>query len=80
MAATLAGDNFKCIFMNEVDRIQFWFTLKFVPRSLIDSNPVLIPVMALRLFGANVDTDHWRIYAALEGDELKGQLLATSVL
>ena len=35
MAATLADDNFKCIFLNENDRIPIWFWVKFVPVSPI---------------------------------------------
>ena len=41
MAATLADGNFKCIFLNENDRIP-----KFVPRSSIDNTPALVQVMA----------------------------------
>ena len=46
MAAILADDNFKCIFMNENDRIQIRISLKFVPRSPIDNKPTLVQVMA----------------------------------
>ena len=49
MAATLAEDNFKCIFFNENDRIPIRFSLKFVPRSPIDNKPVLVQVIAWRL-------------------------------
>ena len=46
MATTLADDNFKCIFLNENDRIPIRFSLKFVPpRNPIDSASALIQVM-----------------------------------
>ena len=37
MAANLADDNFKCIFLNWNDRIAIRFSLKFVTRSPIDN-------------------------------------------
>ena len=37
MAAILAVDIFKCIFLNEKDRIPIQIPLKFVPRSPIDN-------------------------------------------
>ena len=51
MAATLAGDNFKCTFLNENDRIPIRFSLKFVPMSPIDNKLVLVQVMAWRWTG-----------------------------
>ena len=45
MAANLA-DNFKCIFLNEKDRIPIQISLKFVPKSAIDNKPTLAEVMA----------------------------------
>ena len=51
MADTLADKNFKCIFLNENDRILIPFLLKFVPRSPIDSTPALVQVMAWRRTG-----------------------------
>ena len=51
MAATLADDKFKCIFLNENDRIPIRFSLKFVPRSAIDNYPALVRVMAWRRIG-----------------------------
>ena len=36
MAAILADDNFKCIFLNKNDRILIWISLKFVLQSPID--------------------------------------------
>ena len=52
MAATLADDNFKCIILNENDRIPIRFSLKFVPMSPIYNKQALGQVMACRLFGA----------------------------
>ena len=39
MAAILADDIFKCIFLNENDRISIQFSLKFLPDSPIDNDP-----------------------------------------
>ena len=46
MAAILADDNFKCIFLNENDRIPIRISLRFVPRSSIDNKLALVQVMA----------------------------------
>ena len=46
MAAIWADDIFKCIFLNENDRIPVQISLKFAPRSPISNKPVLIQVMA----------------------------------
>ena len=51
MAAILADDNFKCIFLNENDGILIRISLKFVPRSPIDNKPALVRVMAWRRTG-----------------------------
>ena len=48
MAAILADDIFKCIFLNENYRIPIQISLKFVPRSPIDNKPVLVQVLAWR--------------------------------
>ena len=48
MAAILADDNFKCIFLNENDRTLIQISLKFVPRSPIHNKPALVQVMAWR--------------------------------
>ena len=48
----MADNIFKCIFLNENDRIQIQISLKFVPRSPIDNKPALVPVMAWRRTGA----------------------------
>ena len=52
MAATLADDIFKRIFLNENDRILIQISLKLVPMSQIDNKPVLVQVMAWRQTGA----------------------------
>ena len=46
MDAILADNIFKCIYLNENDRIQIQTSLKFVPRSPIDNKPALVQVMA----------------------------------
>ena len=46
MAAIVAGDIFKCIFLNENYRIAIQISVKYVPRGPIDNKPVLIQVMA----------------------------------
>ena len=51
MAAILADDNFRCIFLNENDRIMIWISLKFVPGSPIGNKPALVQVMAWRRSG-----------------------------
>ena len=42
MAAILADDIFKCIFLNEKVRILIKNSLKFVPMGLIDNNQALV--------------------------------------
>ena len=51
MAAILADDIFKCIFLNQNYRILIQISLKFVPRSPIDNKPALVQVMAWRRTG-----------------------------
>ena len=46
MAAIVADDIFKCIFLNENDRIPIKISLKFVPRSPNDNKPTLVQAMA----------------------------------
>ena len=46
MAAILADDIFKSIFLNENDRILIQISQKFVPRDPIDNKPALVQVMA----------------------------------
>ena len=51
MAAFLAADICKCIFLNENDRISIQISLKFVPRNPVDNTAALIQVMAWRWTG-----------------------------
>ena len=51
MAAIFADDNFRCIFLDENDRIPIRVSLKIVPKSLIDNIPALVYVMARRWTG-----------------------------
>ena len=51
MAAMLADDIFKCIFLNENDRILIQISLKYVPRSPIDNKTALVQVMVWRRAG-----------------------------
>ena len=51
MAAILADDIFKGIFLNENDRILIQISLKFVPRGPVDNKWALVQVMACCLFG-----------------------------
>ena len=51
MPAILADNIFKCIFLNENDRIAIRISLKFVPRSPIDNKQALVQVMAWRRTG-----------------------------
>ena len=46
MAAILANDIFKCIFLNENVRISIKISLKFVSKGSIDNKPALVLVMA----------------------------------
>ena len=51
MAAILADDNFKFIFLNQNDIIPIRISLKFVHRRQIDNKPALVQVMAWRRAG-----------------------------
>ena len=51
MAAIVVDDIFKCVFLNENDRIPIQISLKFVPRSPIDNKPALVQVIAWRRAG-----------------------------
>ena len=50
MAAILA-DIFKCIFLNENDRIPIPISLKYVPRSPIHNKPAFVQAMVWRRTG-----------------------------
>ena len=51
MAANLADDICKCIYLNENGRIPIQISLKFVFRSQINNKPALVQVMAWRRTG-----------------------------
>ena len=51
MAAILADNVFKCIFLNENDKIPIQISLKLVSRSPIDNISALVLVMAWRRIG-----------------------------
>ena len=51
IAAILADNIFKCIFLNGNDGIPIQISLQFVPRSPIDSTLALVQVMAWRRTG-----------------------------
>ena len=51
MAAILADDIFKCIFLNEKVRISIKISLKSVPKGPIDNESALVQVMAGRRTG-----------------------------
>ena len=46
MAPILADNIYKCIFLNENDRITIQISLTFVPRGPFDNKPALVQVMA----------------------------------
>ena len=45
MATVLADGIFKCIFLNENDRIKIKISLKFIPKSPIDNKQVFVQAM-----------------------------------
>ena len=49
MAATLADDIFKCIFLNKNGWIAIRISLKFVPDDPIYNNPAMVQIMAWHL-------------------------------
>ena len=51
MAAILADDIFKCIFLNEKFCIMIRISLKFVPKGPIDNKWALVQVMGWRQTG-----------------------------
>ena len=56
MAAILADNIFKCIFLNENDRILIQISLKFVPRSPIDNKPALVQALPEPMMAQFTDT------------------------
>ena len=51
MAAILADNIFKSIFLNENDGIPIQLSLRFVPRSPVDNKPALVQAMGWRRTG-----------------------------
>ena len=51
MAANLADDIFKCIFMNEIIYISIKISLWFVPKGTTNNIPALVQIMAWRRSG-----------------------------
>ena len=51
MAAILADEIFKCIFLNENNIIQIHISLKFIPRSPVNNKPALVYVMVWHRIG-----------------------------
>ena len=48
MAAILANDIFKCIFLNENVQISIKMSIKFVPNCPINNIPALVQILAWR--------------------------------
>ena len=70
-----ANNIFKCIFVNENDRIPIQISMKFIPRSPMDNKPALVQVIAWCWTGDKplpepMMTQFIDIYAALTGDGL----------
>ena len=74
MAAILADDIFKRIFLNENVIISIKISLKFIPKGPINNIPALVQIMAWRQPGdkplSEPNPIYRRIYVALGGDEL----------
>ena len=51
MAAILADDILKCIFLNEKFCIFIKISLKYVPKGPMDNNPALVQIMVWRRIG-----------------------------
>ena len=71
-----ADDIFKCVVLNGNVWIAIKISQNFVPKGRIDNNQgigldnVLAPNRRQAIIWTNADLIHWRIYAALGGDEL----------
>ena len=73
-----ADDIFMCIFFNENCCILIKFSLKYVRKGPIDSNPALVEIMAWRRSGDKPYINQWwlvyrRIYASLGLNELNNR-------
>ena len=70
-----ADDIFKCIFVNEKSCILIEISLRFVPKDKVEkqhstgSDSGLAPNRRQAIIWTNAGPIHWRIYAALGGDE-----------
>ena len=69
-------DIFKCIFLNEKFCILIRISLEFVPKDPMNNIPALhgsdnglAPIRRQAIIWTTADPVHWRIYAALGGDE-----------
>ena len=70
ISQTIISDAFLCM-----KKFVFWISQKLVPVGPIDKHSALVKIMAWRQIGDepiwnNTNQIHWRIYAALGGDEL----------
>ena len=82
MAATLADHIFKCIFLNENDRIAFQISLQFVlksPINSIGSGNGLAPNRRQPTFWNIAGLINWRIYASLGGDGLANKVMWSDI-
>ena len=68
MAAILADDIFKCVFLNENDIIPI--QMSNWQKVIIGSSNGLAPNRRQAITWTNDGPVHWRIYAVLGGDEL----------
>ena len=81
-----ADDIFECIFVNGSLYILVKISLKFVLKDLIDNNPALGLDNGLAsnrrqaIIWTNANPIHWRMYAALGGDELQSHKHSTRKL
>ena len=75
MVAILADDIFKRILLNEIIKFRFKFQWNLFPGVQLTINVTgsgngLAPNRRQAIIWNNYDPVHWRIYAALGGDEL----------
>ena len=69
MAAILADDTFKCIFMNEKLCILIQISLKFFLKGPIDNKSSLVQIMACRLFSAKPLPESMMFFCQLDSQE-----------
>ena len=84
MAPILAGDIFKCVFLNENIWISIKISLKFVPKVRINNNPALVQIIAWRRIGdkplsepmlARFTDAYMRVKVQQKGSNIKSLLL-----